>query len=119
MTARYFAILDSNAAVIQVIVADQAFIDAHAKPGFAYVETDMDGIKSKNYARLGDKHDAAKNAFIPPKPFPSWTLDEQKFVWAPPTPRLEDAGGKIEHEQEWDETSKTWKKVQKEKDTVK
>ena len=41
----------------------------------------------KNYAGIGHTYDATRNAFIPPRPFPSWTLSEQSCTWQPPSPR--------------------------------
>tara|TARA_B100001063_G_scaffold216752_1_gene218684 strand:+ start:212 stop:604 length:393 start_codon:yes stop_codon:yes gene_type:complete len=41
----------------------------------------------KNYAVMGGTYDSVRDAFIPPQPFSSWTLDEETCVWVPPTPR--------------------------------
>ena len=40
----------------------------------------------KNYAGIGYTYDAARDAFISPKPFESWLLDEQSCAWQAPTP---------------------------------
>lgn len=40
----------------------------------------------KNYAGVGFTYDSSRDAFIPPKPFPSWTLDEDSCSWNAPTP---------------------------------
>ena len=40
----------------------------------------------KNYAGVGFTYDSSRDAFIPPKPFPSWTLNEDSCGWEPPTP---------------------------------
>ena len=40
----------------------------------------------KNYAGIGFTYDSFRDAFIPPKPYPSWTLDEDTCRWKPPTP---------------------------------
>jgi hypothetical protein len=40
----------------------------------------------KNFAGIGFKYDAAKDAFIPPKPFASWTLNATSCLWEAPTP---------------------------------
>jgi hypothetical protein len=40
----------------------------------------------KNYAGLGYTYDAARDAFIAPKPFESWLLDEESCTWQAPTP---------------------------------
>jgi hypothetical protein len=60
----------------------------------------------KNYAGIGYKYDAVKDAFIPPKPFPSWTLNNDTCLWEAPTPMPTD--GKI---YSWDEPTLSWKEV--------
>jgi len=40
----------------------------------------------KNYASIGDIYDYDRDAFIPPKPFESWSLNEQTCQWDPPVP---------------------------------
>jgi hypothetical protein len=40
----------------------------------------------KNYAGIGYSYDAARDAFIPPKPFDSWILNEESCLWEAPTP---------------------------------
>lgn len=41
----------------------------------------------KNYAGIGFIYDDARDAFIPPSPYPSWVLDEETCLWEPPEPR--------------------------------
>ena len=41
----------------------------------------------KNYAVIGYTYDEDRDAFIPPKPYPSWTLNEDTCLWEPPTPK--------------------------------
>jgi len=55
----------------------------------------LDQSKSfrKNHAGIGYYYDSIRDAFIPPKPFPSWTLDEQTCFWQSPIPYPND--GKI------------------------
>jgi hypothetical protein len=40
----------------------------------------------KNYAGIGHTYDSARDAFVPPKPFESWTLNEESCTWEAPTP---------------------------------
>ena len=56
-----------------------------------------------NYAGIGFTYDETRDAFIPPKPFPSWSLNEDTCLWEAPTP----CPGP---EWEWDEDMKGWKK---------
>ena len=57
----------------------------------------------KNYAGVGFTYDPVRDAFIPPRPFPSWTLNEQTCFWEPPVPMPQDG-----QQYRWDEQSKTW-----------
>lgn len=60
----------------------------------------------KNYAGIGFTYDAERDAFIPPKPFPSWTLDEDSCLWCPPTP-MPTTGAPYQ----WEESTLTWREV--------
>jgi hypothetical protein len=59
----------------------------------------------KNYAGIGFIYDENLDAFIPPKPFDSWILDEEKCQWVSPVPYPENLGFHVWHEdtQEWKE----------------
>jgi hypothetical protein len=57
----------------------------------------------KNYAGIGYSYDAQRDAFIPPKPFPSWALDEQTCQWEPPVAMPDDGGYYV-----WNEQSQAW-----------
>lgn len=57
----------------------------------------------KNFAGVGYTYDAQRDAFIPPKPFESWLLDEGTCTWNPPVPMPTD--GKLYH---WDEKTTSW-----------
>ena len=60
----------------------------------------------KNYAGIGYTYDAQRDAFIPPKPFNSWVLDENTCLWNPPTPAPND--GKM---YSWNEETTSWVEV--------
>jgi hypothetical protein len=60
----------------------------------------------KNFAAVGYIYDAERDAFIPPKPYPSWTLDDDTCLWQPPTPYPDD-----ENTYTWDEDTLTWVEV--------
>ena len=57
----------------------------------------------KNYAGIGYKYDEQRDAFIPPKPYDSWVLDEDTCLWNSPVPYPDD--GNL---YEWDEDSRSW-----------
>lgn len=57
----------------------------------------------KNYAGIGFTYDRERDAFIPPKPFDSWVLNEETCLWEAPVPYPDD--GK---DYEWDEETTSW-----------
>ena len=65
----------------------------------------LDQSKSfrKNYAGIGYYYDSIRDAFIPPKPFPSWTLNEESCLWQSPVPYPSD--GKM---YTWNEDILNW-----------
>tara|TARA_R100001163_G_C5051748_1_gene188512 strand:+ start:1122 stop:1505 length:384 start_codon:yes stop_codon:yes gene_type:complete len=60
----------------------------------------------KNYAGIGYTYDEDRDAFIPPKPYPSWTLNEDTCLWEPPTPRPNEAETKLDYV--WNEETLSW-----------
>ena len=106
--------------VATVIVAEQQFIDDHCsgiwvqtsyntKGGVHYGqdgEPDSGVALRFNYAGVGYTYDSVRDAFIAPKPYPSWVLDEATCQWAAPTPHPDD--GK---RYAWDEDSTAWVEV--------
>jgi hypothetical protein len=66
-------------------------------------QTSYTGRICKNYAGIGYTYDAQRNAFIPPQPFPSWTLNEDTCLWDCPIPMPTD--GQFYH---WDEANTSW-----------
>ena len=66
-------------------------------------QTSYNGKIRKNYAGIGYKYDAQRDAFIPPQPFPSWTLNEDTCRWDAPTPIPID--GQLYN---WDEATTSW-----------
>jgi hypothetical protein len=57
----------------------------------------------KNYAGIGYTYDAGRDAFIPPKPYASWLLNEDTCLWAAPVAMPDDGG--LYH---WDEATLSW-----------
>ena len=57
----------------------------------------------KNYAGIGYIYDAGRDAFIPPKPYSSWTINETSCVWEPPIPYPQD-----DKRYKWDEPTTSW-----------
>lgn len=63
----------------------------------------------KNYAGIGYTYDADRDAFIPPKPYASWQLDEETCLWTAPVPYPEDVGTEEAPKRyQWDEDTTSW-----------
>lgn len=103
--------------VTQVIVAEPEFFDTFvdSSPG-EWIQTSYNTYGGehrlggtplrKNYAGIGYTYDQTRDAFIPPKPFPSWTLDEETCLWNPPVALPND--GK---HYTWNESTQQWDEV--------
>ena len=108
----------NNGIVEQVIVAEPEFFDTFvdSSPG-TWIQTSYNtygGVHKlggtplrKNYAGIGYTYDAQKDAFIPPKPYNSWTLNETSCWWEPPTPYPND-----NKNYKWDEPTTSWVEIE-------
>lgn len=104
----------SDGKVVQVIVAEPEFFDTFidSSPG-EWIQTSYNtrgGVHlnggtplRKNYAGIGFSYDPQRDAFIPPKPFESWNLNEESCLWEPPFPIPSE--GKLYN---WDEPTLSW-----------
>lgn len=113
--AHYAKVVDGK--VTQVIVAEADFFDTFvdSSPG-AWIQTSYNthgGVHAnggtplrKNYAGIGYSYDAVRDAFIPPQPYASWTLDDATCLWNAPVAMPTD--GKP---YEWDEATTSWKEL--------
>ena len=99
-----FAELDKDGTVLRVIVIEPEVL-ATGRWGdpSRWVETKEDGSKKKNYAGIGFTFDKKLDAFVPPKPFASWVVDEVKAQWKAPTDAPADGKKYV-----WDEKSQAW-----------
>ena len=81
--------------------------------GGTWMQTSYNGNKRKNYAGIGYTYNADLDAFVPPKPFASWVLNEETAQWNAPVPMPEDAGtGEPPKRYQWDEDTVSWKEVE-------
>jgi hypothetical protein len=108
----------NNGIVEQVIVAEPEFFDTFVdtSPG-RWIQTSYNthgGVHKlggtplrKNYAGIGYTYDAQKDAFIPPKLYNSWTLNETSCLWEPPTPYPND-----DNRYTWNESTTSWDVVE-------
>ena len=118
----HFAQLDENNVVTQVIVvsnADTADANGVEKEsiGVAFCErlfggkwkqTSYNGNTRKRYAGIGYTYNESLDAFVPPKPYNSWVLNNITADWNAPTPMPTDAA---ENEfYRWDEPTTSWVK---------
>jgi len=132
----HFARLDSNNIVTFVTVGRQEDDGQEAvlssRTGDVYKQTSYntrggvhytDGVPSadqskafrKNYAGLGYTYDAGRDAFIPPKPYNSWVLNETTCLWDAPVAMPSDAGtGEPPKRYTWDEATISWVEVETE-----
>jgi len=69
-------------------------------------QTSYNGTIRKNYAGIGYIYDSVRDAFIPPQPFASWTLNNDTCLWDAPTPMPTD-----NKNYRWDETTTSWVEV--------
>lgn len=113
----HFAQLDNQNTVLQVIVIHNNElldngVESEAKgiafcqslfPNTRWAQTSYNGNKRKNYAGVGFLYDPIRDAFIPPKPYPSWVLDEATCRWEAPVPYPTDGERHV-----WDEATQTW-----------
>lgn len=115
-----------NDTVIQVIVAEpeffETFVDSspgewiqtsyntrggiHYKPDSHDPSEDQSKALRKNYAGIGYTYDRTRDAFIPPKPFNSWLLNEDSCLWDPPVSYPTDGEKYL-----WNEETANWEQI--------
>lgn len=113
----HFAKVESGI-VKKVIVAEQDFVDTYIdNEAGEWVQTSYNTYAGqhklddtpfrKNYAIVGGTYDATKDAFIPPKQYESWTLNEDSCQWEAPVAYPNDGNDYSwnESDQQWDEVS--------------
>jgi hypothetical protein len=100
----HFAKINKKNIVTDVIVAEQDFINS-GKVGdsFLWIQTSYNGSFRKNYAGIGFQYDKTRDAFIAPKPYPSWILNETTCLWEAPVAYPDD-----ENNYNWNETNQNW-----------
>ena len=106
----HWAEIDENNIVTRVLVGNnsepdegEAFMNSL---GGTWVKTSYNGTIRKNYAGIGYSYDAERDAFIAPKPFDSWILDEDTCRWEAPVAYPTDGKMYI-----WNEDNTNWEEV--------
>jgi len=104
----------NNGVVLQVIVAELDFFETFvdSSPG-QWIQTSYNTHGGqhrnggtplrKNYAGIGYTYDSQRDAFIPPKPYTSWVLNDETCLWDAPTPYPTDG-----EDYYWDEETLSW-----------
>lgn len=105
----HWAEVDSNNTVLRVLVGNnsdpnEGYDWLIENLGGTWIKTSYNGNIRKNYAGIGYTYDEARDAFIAPKPFESWVLNEDTCHWEAPVAYPTD--GLM---YEWDETTTDWK----------
>jgi hypothetical protein len=120
----HFAQIDSNNKVTQVIKVDNAqenealnFITTQLGLEGTWIQTSYNTLAGKhmkggtpfrkNYALIGSTYDAGRDAFIPPKLFSSWILDEETCNWIAPIPLPRGTDKRYK----WDESIVNWVEI--------
>lgn len=108
----HYAFLDDNNIVTEVITGvDETELLEGKTPEQWYGEfrgqkclrSSYNAAIRKNFAGIGFTYDESLDAFIPPKPFESWILNQESCIWEPPTPC---PGDSFTHQ--WDEKLLSW-----------
>lgn len=113
----HFAQLDENNIVTQVIVVhDNDCLDENGNElesiginfcnnlfNGVWKQTSYNGTLRKNYAGIGYTYDENRDAFIPPKPYTSWKLNEDNCLWSAPIPKPDDDNFYV-----WNEITISW-----------
>ena len=113
----HFAKLDETNKVLRVeVVVNEVITDSNGVEqeklgidfltqmhGGFWMQTSYNGIFRKNYAGTGYQYNSKKDAFIPPQPFPSWTLNEDTCQWEAPVAYPDD-----DKFYTWDEATTNW-----------
>lgn len=109
----HFAEIDSNGVVLRVLVVPdeqesrgQDFLANDLGLGGTWVQTSYNARIRKNYAGIGMKYDATRDAFIAPQPYASWILNEKTCQWEAPVPYPTDG---VMYE--WNEDLTDWEAI--------
>jgi hypothetical protein len=115
----HFAQLENNIVTKVIVVANQDILDKNGQEseqkgidfcsnllGGAWLQTSYNNRIRKNYAGVGYIYDEGRDAFIPPKPFNSWLLDETTCQWKAPIDMPTD-----DKKYSWNEDTTSWKEL--------
>ena len=115
----HFAQLENNIVTNVIVVANETIIDENGNEseqkgidfcsnllGGNWKQTSYNSNFRKNFAGIGCIYDESRDAFISPKPYNSWILDETTCQWKAPVDMLTDGKMYV-----WDEDTLSWKEI--------
>jgi hypothetical protein len=115
----HFVRIENGIVVQGIVVSNQDTTDEHGVEkeeigiafcsnllGGTWKQTSYNARIRKNYAGIGYTYDETLDAFVPPKPFASWKLNEETAQWEAPTPYPTD-----DKRYKWDEETTSWKEL--------
>ena len=118
----HFAQLENNIVTQVIVVSNQDILDENGQEseqkgidfcfnllGGTWKQTSYNGRIRKNYAGIGFTYDEGRDAFIAPKPYASWLLDEETCRWKAPVDMPSDAS--MDKKYTWDEATTSWVEV--------
>jgi hypothetical protein len=118
----HFALIENNIVQNVIVVANADLTDSEGNeqehlgvefihstlgPDDTWMQTSYNNNIRKNFAGIGYSYDSTRDAFIAPKPYASWVLNESTCQWDAPTPYPDD-----DNVYEWDESTTAWVKVE-------
>jgi hypothetical protein len=103
----HFARINEDNIVTDVIVGDNSLPNEGydwivSRFGGTWIKTSYNGNIRKRFAGLGFSYDEELDAFLEPKPYDSWVINQETASWEPPVPRPEE-GAYV-----WDESTVSW-----------
>ncbi len=115
----HFAQLENNIVTKVIVVSNQDILDENGQEneqkgidfcsnllGGTWKQTSYNGKIRKNYAGIGYTYDEGRDAFIAPKPYNSWLLNESTCQWESPIPYPNDNKFYV-----WDEETTSWVEI--------
>lgn len=109
----HFAEITENNIVVRILVVPneqehrgQEFLADDLNLGGRWIKTSYNNNIRKNFAGIGFTYDEARDAFISPKPFTKWILNEDTCRWEAPVPYPQD-----EKQYWWNDNKGEWEEV--------
>lgn len=102
-SAEYFAKVENGIVTRVIVITPEKLATGRWGNPANWIQTNLTGRARKNYAGRGYTYNPTLDAFVPPKPFPSWRLNTETATWEAPVPYPRDGSVHI-----WNESSRRW-----------